>query len=359
MQNKFALTTIAATLSIALAGCGGGGSDSPASTPVANTPAPVVPTPMPTPTPLVLTATTQAAVAPTYMVNSQERRAFDALATFRNALNLGPVNQNAKVDLAAKAHSDYVATNNGGATPHDEVVGKPGFTGVTVKDRLVTAGYAATDAAEVMGWTSANADAAEVIEGLAATVYHRVIMMNQGWTDLGIAPPVVSADINATRPSFIDFGTLTLRQNVAGNYVGVYPANNQTAIGLTHAPEAPNPFVDVDGTAGSFCAKTSYPISLMVQQSTKLAVTSFTVTEEGQITPVEVRLLTSETDKTGLLPQYVAFIVGKLPFKASTRYNVKFTGTATGSATGATNGVMSIDKSWSFTTAAKDYRCQG
>ena len=360
MQNKFALTTIAATLSIALVGCGGGGG-SPASTPVATTPAPVVPTPVPTPTPapVVLAATTQAAVAPTYMANSQERRAFDALASFRSALNLGPVNQNAKVDLAAKAHSDYVATNNGGATPHDEVVGKPGFTGATVKERLVTAGYAATDAAEVMGWTGAGADAAEVIEGLAATVYHRVIMMNQGWTDLGIAPPVVSADINATRPAFIDFGTLTMKQNVAGDYVGVYPASNQTGIALTHAPEAPNPFADIDGTNASFCAKTSYPISLMTQQSTKLAVTSFTVTEEGQSTPIEVRLLTSDTDKTGLLPQYVAFIVGKLPFKASTKYNVKFRGTATGVATGAANGVLNIDTSWSFTTAAKDFRCQG
>ena len=359
MQNKFALTTIAATLSLALVGCGGGGSDSPASTPVAPTP-PVAPapTPTPTPTPVVLAATTQAAVAPTYVASSQQLSAFNALASFRTSLGLGPVNQSTKIDMAAQNHSDYVALNNGGATPHDEVAGKPGFTGVSVKDRLVTAGYAATDASEVMGWTGANADAAEVIEGLVATVYHRVIMMGQGWTDLGIAPPVVSADITASRPAYIDFGTLTVKQNVAGDYVGVYPANNQTAIGLTHAPEAPNPFADIDGTAGSFCAKTSYPISLMTQQSTKLAVTSFTVTEEGQTAPIDVRLLTSATDKTGLLPQYVAFIVGKVPFKASTKYNVRFTGTATGTATGAANGVMSIDKSWSFTTAAKDYRCQ-
>lgn len=361
MQNKFALTTIAATLSIALVGCGGGGGGSTASTPVASNPAPVVPTPVPTPTPtpVVLAATTQAAVAPTYMAGSQQLSAFNALASFRTALGLGPVNQNTKIDMAAQNHSDYVALNNGGATPHDEVAGKPGFTGVSVKDRLVTAGYAATDASEVMGWTGANADAAEVVEGLAATVYHRVIMMNQGWTDLGVAPPVIAADINASRPAFIDFGMLTMKQNVAGDYVGVYPANNQTAIGLTHAPEAPNPFADIDGTAASFCAKTSYPISVMTQESTKLAVTSFTVTEEGQTTPIDVRLITSATDKTGLLPQYVAFIVGKVPFKASTKYNVKFTGTATGTATGAANGVLNIDKAWSFTTAAKDYRCQG
>lgn len=357
MQNKFALT-IAATLSLTLAGCGGGGgSSAPVGGPVASNPTPVVPTPTPTPTPapVVLAPTTQPAAEPTYTASSQQRRAFDALAAFRTSLNLGPVNQNTKIDMAAQNHSDYVATNNGGATPHDEEAGKPGFTGVTVMDRLATAGYAATAAGEVIGWTGANADATEVIEGLAATVYHRAILMNQQWTDVGIAPPVNGDN---GRPAYIDFGTLTFKQNVAGDYVGVYPANGQTAVGLTHAPEAPNPFADLDGTAASFCAKTSFPISLMTEASTTLAVTTFTVTEEGQAAPVDVRLLTSATDKTGLLPQYMAFIVGKAPFKASTKYNVTFTGTATGAATGTANGVLTISKSWSFTTAAADYRCQ-
>jgi len=355
MQNKFALT-VAATLSLALVGCGGGGGgSSSASAPVATTPAPVVPAPTPTPPSVVLAPITQPVVAPTYTAASQQRRAFDALTSFRAALNLGPVNQSTKIDMAAQNHSDYVATNNGGATPHDEVAGKPGFTGVTVKDRLATAGYAATSASEVIGWTGANADAAEVIEGLSATVYHRVLMMTQHWTDVGIAPPV---NADAGRPAYIDFGTMGTKQNVAGDYVGVYPANGQSAIGLTHAPEAPNPFADLDGTAASFCAKTSFPISVMTEASTTLAVTTFTVTEEGQSTPVDVRLLTSASDKTGLLPQYMAFIVGKAPFKASTKYNVTFTGTATGAATGTANGVLNINKSWSFTTAAKDYRCQ-
>lgn len=347
MQNKFALT-LAATLSLALVGCGGGGGGSSTSTtpPVATNP---------TPTPVVLAATTQSAVTPTYLAGSQQMSAFNALTAFRTAMALPPVNQSAKIDLAAQAHSDYVANNNGGATPHTEVAGTPGFTGVTVADRLIAAGYTPTASSEVIGWTGATGDASEVIEGLSATVYHRVLMMSQGWTDLGIAPPV-----NGTvgRPAYIDFGTAAAKQNVAGDYVGVYPANGQTAVGLTHAPEAPNPFADLDGTAASFCAKTSFPISLMSQESTKLSVTSFTVTEAGQATPLDVRLVTSDSDKTGFVPQYVAFIVGKVPFKASTTYNVTFSGTATGSATGAANGVLTINKSWSFTTAAQDYRCQ-
>lgn len=349
MQNKFALT-LAATLSLALVGCGGGGGGS--STQAPTTP-PVATNPTPTPT--VLAASTQKAVTPTYLAGSQQMSAFTALTAFRTAMALPPVNQSAKIDLAAQAHSDYIAHNNGGATPHTEVAGTPGFTGAAVADRLIAAGYTPTASGEVIGWTGSTGDASEVIEGLSAALYHRILMMSQGWTDLGIAPPVNGS---TGRPAYIDFGTAAAKQNVAGDYVGVYPANGQTAVGLTHAPEAPNPYADLDGTAASFCAKTSFPITLMSQESTKLAVTSFTVTEAGQTTPLDVRLVTSDSDKSGFVPQYVAAIVGKAPFKPSTTYNVTFTGTATGSATGAADGVLKISKSWTFTTAAKDYRCQ-
>lgn len=346
MQNKLAIT-LTATLSLALVGCGGGGGST--------TSAPSPGTTNPPPAPVVLAATSQTAVTPTYVAGSQQMSAFTALAAFRTALNLGPVNQNTKIDKAAQNHSDYVEINKGGGTPHTEVAGNPGFTGVTVTDRLIAAGYTPTDSSEVIGWTGATGDASEVIEGLSATIYHRVIMMKQGLTDLGIAPPVIDTNF---RPAYIDFGSAATKQNVAGDYVGVYPANGQTAVGLTHALESPNPFADVDVTAASFCAKTSFPISLMSQESTKLAVTSFTVTEAGQAAALDVRLVTSDTDKTGFVPQYVAFIVGKAPFKASTKYTVTFTGTANGAATGAANGVLNINKTWSFTTAAKGYRCQ-
>lgn len=349
MQNKLAFT-LAASLSLALVGCGGGGGNGGSSTPVQP---PVVTNPAPTP--VVLAPTTQSAVAPTYLAGSQQLNAFTALAAFRTALSLGPVNQNTKIDIAAQNHSDYVAINNGGASPHTETAGNPGFTGVTVADRLVNAGYTPTASSEVIGWTGATGDASEVIEGLSAAIYHRVLMMNQGWTDLGVAPPVNGA---TGRPAYIDFGSASTKQNVAGDYVGVYPANGQVSVGLTHALESPKPFADLDDTAASFCAKTSFPISVMSQESTKLAVGSFTVTEDGQNAPLDARLVTADADKSGLVPQYVAFIVGKIPFKPSTKYNVSFTGTATGAATGVANGVLNINKSWSFTTAAKDYRCQ-
>ncbi len=112
-------------------------------------------------------------------------------------------------------------------------------------------------------------------------------------------------------------------------------------------------------TSDNMCKKTSYPIHLASEASTTLSVTSFTVTEQGQTTPLDVRLITKATSAqdTQYLSANIAFIVGKAPFKPNTKYNVRFVGTATGSATGTTNG-MAIDKSWSFSTGTDMRHCK-
>ena len=355
MNLKF--TAVAVAASLVLTACGGGGASSPTQTPApTSTP---TPTPTPTPAPVVLAAATQTATTPAYPSSSHEMGVFTALASFRTALGLGPLKQNAKIDIAAKNHSDYMTITFTGLTPHHEELGKPGFTGVLPVDRMIAAGYPATDGTEVIGFTGPENLGAGIIEGLASTVYHRVGLMDQEFTDVGIAPSVQpNFDGSGGRPTYIDIGVATAKQNVRGDYVGFYPVSGQIGVGVTHAAESPNPFSDVENTAASFCAKTSYPIHVASQQSTTLTVTTFTVTEEGQSAPLAARLLTSTSDKTGLIPQSVAFLVGTAPFKLSTKYNVKFVGTATGPATGTAAGVLSIDKSWSFTTNATPYRCK-
>lgn len=358
MNLKF--TVIAVAASLVLTACGGGGGSSPTPTP-APAPAPTpAPTPTPTPTPVVLAAVTQTATTPAYPSSSHELGVFTALASFRAALGLGPLNQDARIDIAAKNHSYYMTLTFTGLTAHHEEVGKPGFTGVLPVDRMIAAGYPATDGTEGIGFTGPENLGAGIIEGLASTVYHRVGLMDQEFTDIGIAPSVQpNFDGSGSRPTYINIGvTAAKKQNTSGDYVGFYPVNGQTGVGVTHAAESPNPFSDVEKTAASFCAKTSYPIHLASQKSTKLGVTSFTVTEDGQSTPLAVRLVTSTSDKAGLVPQNTAFVVGTSPFKLNTRYHVKFVGTATGAATGAPGGVLTIEKAWSFTTNATPYRCK-
>jgi uncharacterized protein YkwD len=342
--------SVGTLVAVVLAGCGGGGGDkaSVATNPpppvVTNPTNPVTPTPTPTPTPQA--ASLQVAVAPTYAAGSSEAIALTKLNAFRTAQGLGPLNQNTNADTASKNHAAYVTTNQSGAAPHEEIAGKPGFTGVDAMARLIAAGYPAQSATEVIAFSMQYpSPEASAIENLANTVYHRAAMMYQGMTTVGIAPE------NPESPLYVAIARTTPQVN-AGDYVGMYPANNQAGVWLSHSVESPNPFAqEMAMSQENMCTKTSAPVSLASEASTVLSVTSFTVTEEGQATPLDARLITKATstqDGIYLTPN-VAFLVGKVPFKPNTKYNVRFVGKATGAATGSAVGLQ-IEKSWTFNT---------
>ena len=341
------LLALSALISLAVVGCGGGsgnGDKNPvAINPIAPGSPPTTITPIAS---IPQDARLQAAIAPTYAEGSSEAVALSKLNAFRAAQGLGPLNQNANADIASKNHAAYVTSNQSGATPHAEVPGKLGFTGVDAMDRLIAAGYPAKSATEVIAFSMQFPSPDQsAIDNLANTVYHRASMMYQGMTTVGIAPE------NQDSPLYVAI-TLTTPQVNAGDYVGKYPANNQTGVWLTHSVESPNPFYqEMAMSQENMCTKTSAPVSLTSEASTTLSVKSFTVTEEGQTVPLDARLInttTSTQDNTYLTPN-VAFLVGKAPFKPNTKYNVHFVGKATGAATGSAAGLM-IEQSWNFTT---------
>jgi uncharacterized protein YkwD len=348
------LLALSALISLAVVGCGGGGGSGDKN-PVAIDPiTPVLP---PTPaSPVVQSpqeAHLQAVVAPTYDAGSSEAIALSKLNAFRAAQGLGPLNQNANADIASKNHAAYVTTNQSGATPHAEVAGKPGFTGVDAMDRLIAAGYPAKGATEVIAFSMQfPSPDASAIDNLVNTVYHRAGMMYQGMTTVGIAAE------NLDSPLYVAIGLTTPQVN-AGNYVGIYPANNQTGAWLTHSVESPNPFYqEMTMSQENMCTKTSAPVSLTSEASTTLSVTSFTVSEEGQTAPLDARLITkaTSTQDNTYLTANVAFLVGKAPFKPNTKYNVRFVGKAIGAATGSAAG-LKIEKSWNFTTGSFKRGC--
>lgn len=339
MRRNFGSWVVGA-VAAALTGCGGGGGSSAPSTPVATNPTPT------TPVSTVQAAELQSAAPAAYPAGSVQAIAFNEFNAFRAIEGLGPVRQNANIDIAAKNHSAYVQTNQSGADAHHEIAGKPGFTGVEPGDRMAAAGYAATSTTEIIAFEGIQQTS---VQALLATVFHRNAMMTQGLTDAGIAP----GDDNG--PTYMDAGYIKQQKN-AGDYVGVFPYDKQTGVPMTHHTESPNPFYqEFDMTQANVCAKTSYPISVATEASTVLKVTLFTVTPEGQSTPLDVRLMTRDSNNQNLqyLGANVAFIVGKAPFTLGTKYTVHFVGTATGKATGSANG-LTIDKTWTFTTDTKD-----
>lgn len=336
------LLVVGATVG-ALTGCGGGGSAPAATNPVATNPTLTVPV---APVSAVQAAELQTMAAATYPTGSVSATAFSEYNAFRAVEGLGPVRQNTNIDIAAKNHAAYVQTNQSGADAHHEIAGKPGFTGAEPGDRVVAAGYAATYTTEVIAFEGIQQTS---VQALLATVFHRNAMMTQGLTDAGIAP----GDDNG--PTYIDAGYIKQQKN-AGDYVGVFPYDKQTGVPMTHHTESPNPFYqEFEMTQANVCAKTSYPISIASEASTILKVTSFTVTVAGQSTPLDVRLMTRDSNDQNLqyLRANVAFIVGKSPFTPDTKYTVHFVGTATGTATGSAKG-LAIDKTWTFTTDTKD-----
>ncbi|WP_422998048.1 hypothetical protein [Undibacterium sp. Di24W] len=166
-------------------------------------------------------------------------------------------------------------------------------------------------------------------------------MMLETLTDVGIySEPGKGTQINFAHTS---------GQSNASDFIGVYPNDKQTGISLTHNMESPNPFSDLEMTIDNMCKQTSYPISLQSQSSTTLAVTSFTIRETGTTVDLPARILLPNSRN---IASNFAAVIGKAPFKPNTNYTVKFIGSVAG---GKVGKGFNVDKSWSFTTASKNW----
>lgn len=337
-------------------GCGAGSSSTSdasvnTATPVTPPPAvaPAIPNPAPTPTPGPVVTPTPAGAgiqtsvaAATESEGSQGLAFFATLNDFRGKLGLGPLAHSAKLDKSSANHLTYIVGNpdvntlvlNAGGVPlfqSEDPVG-PGFTGVAPTDRAKVTLFRAAYVGAEGGFGAAGA----ALTKLIATVYHRNGLMQQGVRDIGMAFGGAGAQTFVVSTGFV-----VTRQFNSAAYFGSYPADKQTGVPLTMAIESPNPFADV-GYA-NYATKTSFPINVVSEASTTLAVTSFTVTEDGAAAPLSVYQLnasTSAQDKQ-YLGANAAYIVAKSPFMPHTKYTVLFDGKVNG---------VAMSKEWSFTT---------
>jgi uncharacterized protein YkwD len=347
-MTRIKSTAIIFAIVVLLVGCGGGGSSSSTSgTPVATTPTNLVTPTTPTVTPGQLQTSVPAF---TYAAASDEFAFVTAFNDFRQKMGLGLLAQNTLLDKSAQNHLQYVLTNdvdNGGTVNmssidpttgrpmfHIETVGKPLFTGVTEFDRAKAVGYTGSYAGE-FGTFGGGKGAAIAFEGLVKTVYHRAGLMFQGPTDVGIA---VGQDRSQT--FVVEFGNKTAQFNAA-DYLGTYPADNQTGVGLYAGVELPNPFPDLSTTNADFPTKTGYPVSVVSKEGTTLEVVTFTIIEAGAAAPLDARLITKDNDPNKYLASNIAFLVAKSALKPNTTYSVAFSGRV--------NNVL-VNKNWKFTT---------
>ncbi|MEG1055727.1 MAG: CAP domain-containing protein, partial [Janthinobacterium sp.] len=141
-----------------LSACGGGGSDSSNAAPGTSTPAGQL---------------TQEPGAPV-LSNNIATDGFNWFNYRRSQIGLSPLVRNSLIDSAALGHSSYLNLNN--TVAHEQVQGKPGFTGVTLGDRLAKAGYVVTSLqGEVIAGAS-NTSGFYLAEELVTAIYHRFVI---------------------------------------------------------------------------------------------------------------------------------------------------------------------------------------
>jgi len=300
-------------MALLLAACGGGG----------NADAPVVSGPGTTPTPPA-----QEPSAPA-LTGDNARDGYNWINYRRSLLGLSVLTRNSRIDVAAQGHSVYQRVNN--TITHDQTRGLPGFTGVTLLDRLTAANYTLTGTyafGEVISATSNNSGFYQV-EELITAIYHRFVIFEPVFREVGTGASATNSGYNYFTADFAVTGGYS---GLGGGRFIVYPANNQAGVPTNFFSDTESP----DPVPGQ--NEVGYPISVHADIDNNVTVQNFTVAPRGG-TALNVRLLSNANDS--VTSRSAAAIVPLAPLRAATTYDVSFSGTV---------GGVGVTRSWSFST---------
>ncbi len=118
-------------------------------------------------------ASTQAASASPATSRSDAAEMFRVHNELRLAIAVPAVRGDDRVTAAAQRHAEYLARNS--TIGHDEAPGADGFTGASVRDRLVAQGYTGATASEVATSFGSGVDG---VRSLWVLPYHRLGLMH-------------------------------------------------------------------------------------------------------------------------------------------------------------------------------------
>lgn len=271
--------------------------------------------------------------APT-LTNNNATDGFNWINYRRKQVGVAVLTRNSQIDAAAQGHSDYQRTNN--TITHEQTAGKTGYTGVRLTDRLSAAGYTLGTvyaAGEVISATTNTTGFAQADE-LITAIYHRYVMFDPAFRDMGVGSATVSGGYTYFTA---DFGVTGSYNSLGRGQLVTYPVNNQTGVPVNFYSdtEAPDP-VPNQNLVG-------YPISVHADTygstSGTVVVQGFTVTPRGG-SALSTRLLSFDAGNNNNV-QSAASIIPLAPLAAATTYDVSFSGTV---------GGVSVTRNWSFTT---------
>lgn len=169
---------------------------------------------------------------------SDQQEGLNFLNAVRARAGIPPVQLSASITRAAIAHAEFYNANQAdlpGLSAHSEVSGKPGYTGKSAMERMLAAGWSSGSRGysygEVMHFGQKSSKAA--IQGWLDTAYHRAIILDPGYTEIGIALVGGTAVLDAGGPGMS-------QQTKVG--ITVYPYNQQTDVPVGfYGGEIPDP----------------------------------------------------------------------------------------------------------------------
>ncbi|MEG0881593.1 MAG: CAP domain-containing protein [Janthinobacterium sp.] len=248
----------------------------------------------------------------------------------RSQVGLTPLVRNSLIDTAALGHSNYLNSNS--VVVHNQIKGKPGFTGETLYDRLTASGYGVTSVwGEVIAGVASNSGF-YMAENLITAVYHRFLIFEPIFKEGGAGAAVNNSGYAYFTTDLA--GNSRYGPGLPAGQIVSYPFSGQTKVATSFSSneEEPDPVPNQDVVG--------YPISVHANFDATLSVTAFTVRQRGAGADLTVRLLSKETDAINT-SRSVAAIIPLAPLLAATTYDVSFIGKVNGA---------DVTRSWSFTT---------
>jgi uncharacterized protein YkwD len=217
----------------------------------------------------------------------------------RAAIGAPAVRGDDRVIAAAQHHAEYLA--RAGVIGHDETAGQPGFTGVSVRDRLAAQGYRDATASEV----AASSDSGtEDVRFLWDLPYHRLGLMHPHATIAGWGHAEIGGHTATVGVLVFDFAAaapVRVRSPAAGQRVPVSWAGDETPDALPAGGARP----------------VGYPVMVVYSGTPAVDLKSAKLTDaSGRDVALSVIPQIYERDYAGIVPT--------APLAGGGRYRVRF-----------------------------------
>ncbi|MDI9335327.1 MAG: hypothetical protein QM533_13220 [Cytophagales bacterium] len=284
------------------------------------------------------------------VTQAEEKAAFNLLNQERSSCGFGKLAQNTLLDTAAQGHADWLLKNN--YVGHFQVAGTPGFTGVSLADRFIAAGYSGIGNSEVStnyaGSNSKTGKGIAGIRGLLEAPYHSIALLS-GFRDIGASIRNASDAASSYSPSVTTEFTLGYTasspyQAIASSDILTYPCQGTTGTGYRLTGEEPSPIP----SRNLATSPVGHPIIVMIRKGRVLTLTSATMTKvsTGAAIPLRTPVTLANDVNQGYYEANFGYVLPDVALEPSTQYQVTINGS---------NGATAFTRTFTFTTGSVNY----